>query len=135
MLSRVDGLLYVPEAAQGGITVLRPTADNSLETVHEIALPYAIDNLSEDQEGTIWAAIIPRGIEILKQAKDPRHYIPSSSVFKLSRNTEDKLIAEKVLEDRDGKVLPGTTTVVHDTKTGRLFLGGTYRPSSHIRAC
>ncbi len=29
---------------------------------------------------------------------------------------------EKVLEDRDGEVLPGTTTAIHDAKTGRLFL-------------
>lgn len=135
MLSSVDGLLYVPEAAQGGITALRPTTNNSLETVYQIELPYAIDNLSEDQEGTIWAAIIPKGIEILKQSKDPRNYFPSSSVFKLTRNTAGKLVAEKVLEDKDGKVLPGTTAVVHDTKTGRLFLGGTYKPEVPTRAC
>jgi hypothetical protein len=128
MRSRVDGLLYVPEAAQGGITVLRPTANNSLETIDEIDLPYAIDNLSEDQDGTIWAAIIPRGIEILKQSKDPHRYFPSSSVFKLSRDAGGKFVWEKALEDKDGGVLPGTTTVVHDTKTGRLFLGGMYTP-------
>lgn len=126
--SRVDGLLYVPEAAQGGITVLRPTANNSVEIIEKIDLPYAIDNLSEDQDGTIWAAIIPRGIEILKQSNDPHHYSPSSSVFRLSRNGGGKLVAEKVLEDKGGSILPGTTTAVHDAKTGRLFLGGMYTP-------
>lgn len=135
MRSRVDGLLYVPEAAQGGITVLRPTKNNSLETIDKIELPYAIDNLSEDQDGTIWAAIIPRGIEILKQSKDPHQYFPSSSVFKFSRNSGGKLIVEKVLEDKDGSVLPGTTTVVHDIKTGRLFLGGMYTPQAQTEMC
>lgn len=133
--SRVDRLLYVPEAAQGGITVLRPTANNSLEIVEKVDIPYAIDNLSEDQDGTIWAAVIPRGIEILKQSNDPQHYFPSSSVFRLSRGVGGKLIAEKVLEDKDGSVLPGTTTVVHDAKTGRLFLGGTYTPQLQTETC
>jgi arylesterase/paraoxonase len=30
----------------------------------------------------------------------------------------------KVIEDRDGEVLPGTTTVIHDALTGRLFMSG-----------
>lgn len=115
----------MPESAQGGITVLRPTADNSLEVIDKIHLPYAIDNLSEDQDGTLWAAILPRGIEIVKQAANPHHYFPSSSVFRLSRDKGGKFITEKVLEDSDGSVLPGTTTVVHDARTRKLFLGGT----------
>ncbi|KAL2278407.1 hypothetical protein FJTKL_14502 [Diaporthe vaccinii] len=126
--SLVDGLIYVPESAQGGITVLRPTADNSLEVIDKIHLPYAIDNLSEDQDGTLWAAILPRGIEIMKQAANPHHYFPSSSVFRLSRDKGGKFITEKVLEDSDGSVLPGTTTVVHDARTRKLFLGGAFSP-------
>jgi hypothetical protein len=31
---------------------------------------------------------------------------------------------EKVLEDKDSKVLSGSTTVRHDVKTGRLFISG-----------
>lgn len=124
--SRVDGFVYVPESAQGGITVLRPTADNSLEVIDEINLPYGIDNLSEDQDGNLWAAILPRGIEIMKQSTDPHNYFPSSSVFKVSRDAGGKFITEKVIEDSEGRVLPGTTTVVHDARTGRLFLGGMY---------
>ena len=116
----------MPQSAQGGITVLRPRSDNSLEVIDEIHLPYAIDNLSEDKDGTLWAAVLPKGIEIMKQANDPHHYFPSSSAFKLSRGKNGKFITEKVLEDSDGSVLPGTTTVVHDARTGRLFLSGVY---------
>lgn len=116
----------MPESAQGGITVLRPGPDNSLEVIDKIHLPYTIDNLSEDQDGNLWAAIIPRGIEIMKQPNDPHHYFPSSSVFKLSRDKGGKFITDKILEDSEGSVMPGTTTVVHDARTGRLFLGGTY---------
>lgn len=135
MRSRVDGLVYVPESAQGGITVLRPTADNSLEVVEKINLPYSIDNLSEDQDGTLWAAILPRALEIMKQSTDPHNYFPSSTVFKLSRDTEGKFITEKVLEDSEGRVLPGTTTVVHDARTGRLFLGGMYTHENQPETC
>lgn len=133
--SRVDGLIYVPQSAQGGIWALRPTADNSLEVVDEIHLPYAIDNLSEDQDGTLWAAILPRAVEIIKQSTDPHNYFPSSSVFKLSRDAGGKFVTEKVLEDSEGRVLPGTTTVVHDARTGRLFLGGMYTHEFESSTC
>lgn len=133
--SHVDGLVYVPQSAQGGIWVLRPTSDNSLEVVDEINLPYAIDNLSEDQDGTLWAAILPRAVEIMKQSTDPHNYFPSSSVFKLSRDAEGKFVTEKVLEDSEGRVLPGTTTVVHDARTGRLFLGGMYTHEFKSSTC
>lgn len=33
-------------------------------------------------------------------------------------------IVEKVIEDREGKVLPAASTAVHDVKTGNLWLSG-----------
>ena len=33
-------------------------------------------------------------------------------------------VVEKVIEDREGKVLPAASTVVHDVKTGNLWLSG-----------
>ncbi|ROW09842.1 hypothetical protein VMCG_02163 [Cytospora schulzeri] len=122
--SHLDGLVYVPRSAQGGITVLRPRKDQSLEFVDEINIPYAIDNLSEDRNGVIWAAVIPNAIQFMRQAKDPRHQSPSSSVFKIFRTEKGLYEVVKVLEDRHGQVLPGTTTVVHDVTTARLFLSG-----------
>lgn len=35
---------------------------------------------------------------------------------------------KKVLEDWEGEVLPGATAVVHDAKTGRVFLSGVVSP-------
>lgn len=122
--SHFDQKIYVPSSAQGGITVYRSHANGSLELTQEIYLPYAIDNLSEDQNGDIWAAVIPDGLEFFRHAKDPSHRVPPSSVFKLVRTDGGRFVAEKVLEDRDGALLPGTTTVVHDVSTGRLFLSG-----------
>jgi len=34
--------------------------------------------------------------------------------------------AEKVLEDGLGEILPVATTVIHDAKTGRLFLSSKF---------
>jgi hypothetical protein len=33
---------------------------------------------------------------------------------------------EKMLEDREGTTIGGATTVRHDSKTGRLFVGGEF---------
>lgn len=124
--SRVDQQIYLPSSAAGGVKVLRRHPDDSLELAHDVDLPYAIDNLSEDQNGDIWAAVIPRGVDFFKHTNSPFAFSPPSSVFKIRRGSNGTYDAkvEKVLEDRDGEVLPGTTTVVHDTITGRLFLSG-----------
>lgn len=58
LYSLSDGHVYVPSSAMGGIKVLYPHLNGSLELKHEIRLPYPIDNLSEDQNGDIWAAVI-----------------------------------------------------------------------------
>lgn len=125
--SHVDNHIYLPSSATGGIKAFKILADDSVELVNEIHLPYAIDNLSEDQNGDIWAAVIPRGLDFLKHAQNPLTFQPPSSVFRIKR-ADNKVLsktAEKILEDVRGEVLPGTTTVVHDMTTGRLFLGGT----------
>jgi len=35
---------------------------------------------------------------------------------------------EKVIEDKESEVLAGSTTVRHDAKTGRLFIGAAVHP-------
>lgn len=125
--SRFDDRIYLPSSAAGGIKVFRTSSNNSVELIHEIDLPYAIDNLSEDQNGDIWVAVITKGIEFIKSAKSPFTIFPPSSIFKITRTDSEAFAVTKALEDRDGEVLPGTTTVVHDTTTGKLFLGGKKR--------
>lgn len=98
--------------------------NNALEFEQHIDIPYAIDNLSEDQDGTIWAAAITHGPKFFKHAKDPFSYTPPSTILKVQRKENNEYEFQKVLEDRDGEVLPGTTTVVHDIPSGRLFMSG-----------
>lgn len=133
--SQVDQQIYLPSSAAGGVKIFKEHLNGSLELVHDIGLPYAIDNLSEDQNGDIWAAAIPKGVDFFKHTSSPFTFSPPSSVFKIQRGSNGIYDAkiEKVLEDRDGQVMPGTTTVVHDATTGRLFLSGKYQAFKLIR--
>ncbi|EXJ57530.1 hypothetical protein A1O7_07878 [Cladophialophora yegresii CBS 114405] len=125
-----DGLLYVPSAAIGGITVFRPKPDGSLLRVHFIDLDYPLDNLSEDSNGDIYAAALPKGMQSLAAFEDPLNQKSAPAavwrVRRLNRDVPNKYQYEltKVIEDAEGELLPSTTTCVHDAKTGRLFLSG-----------
>ena len=122
--------MYVPGAATGRITVFKPLSDGSLLKVHRIPLEYPIDNLSEDSNGDIFAASIPD----VKKAKAAFHEPLSkvaapATVWRVKRLNKHKprtyeYELSKIIEDREGEVLPGMTTVVHDAVTGRLFMSG-----------
>ncbi|KZL65740.1 serum paraoxonase arylesterase [Colletotrichum tofieldiae] len=126
-----DGLIYVPSAMAGGVQVYKVLPeDDGLQKVAEIPVPYSIDNLSVDGKGDIYAAVFPRGIEILQAAKDPLNISPKSAAVRIRKEGEGEgvYVWEKVIEDGAGEVLPGSTVVVHDAKTGRLFFGGVVSP-------
>ncbi|KAI1076983.1 hypothetical protein F5B20DRAFT_583722 [Whalleya microplaca] len=123
----LDGLLYVPSSMVGGIDVYAPQADHSLTKVTHIDTEYSIDNLSVDAEGDIYAAAFPQGLKVLQAYDDPLNSFPPSAVLRV-RKTPDGYEVTKILEDRDGEVLPASTTVVHDAKTGRLFLSSVISP-------
>ncbi|KAK5938706.1 hypothetical protein PMZ80_008898 [Knufia obscura] len=142
-------LLYVPSSANGNIRVYRPsfTAGSSIPTltkIHEIHIPYPIDNLSLDPHtGDIYVPCLPKALEMMAGFEDPYNAFPPSTVLRV-RRTGDldgqgqmKYEVEKVLENVGGKdtPLPGATTVVRDGKTGRLFLSvGLGDPPARDRA-
>ncbi|KIV94772.1 hypothetical protein PV10_02504 [Exophiala mesophila] len=125
-----DGLLYVPSAAVGGVKVYRPASDGSLTQVHHIRLDYPIDNISEDANGDLYLATMPKGLEALRPFDDPLNAAtPPATVWRvrrLHRESQDEYEyeLEKIIEDRDGEMLPGMTTVIHDAVSGRLFMSG-----------
>lgn len=121
-LCQHGGFVYVPSSAMGGVQVFRIKEDNGLEKVEDIPIDYGLDNLSVDADGDIYAAVFPKGIEIFKAFFDPFNARPPSTVLRIRKGDDGRHSWEKVLEDADGEVLPGTTTAVHDAKTGRLFL-------------
>ena len=108
--------------------------------VKEIDVPLPIDNLSVDKGGDIYAAAFPKIYLWAESSKNPFDVDPPSAVFRIHKSqrgvggakdaydeTDAIYVVDKVLED-DGSVLPGATTAVHDTKTGRIFLSGVMSP-------
>jgi arylesterase/paraoxonase len=121
LLRAQDGLLYVPSATMGGITVFEIQPDRSLEKLTQIAFPYPIDNLSQDSNGDIFIPHFPKMTAMLGMFDNPYGPTGPSAVSRL-RKTENGYEIDKVVEDKHGEVLPGTTTAIHDAKSGRLFL-------------
>lgn len=137
LLLHSDGRLYVPSSAAGGARVYQPQRDGSLEKVGDVDAFYALDNLSEDRNGDVFAASFPLGAQNLKFVKDPFGKVPPATVLRIRRSKDDGSLYEweKVLEDRDGEVLPAATAVVHDASTGRLFLSGMYHVQNTRATC
>jgi hypothetical protein len=123
----------VPSAARGDITVYKPDANGSVEKVHHLDLGYPIDNLSEDSDGDIFAATMPKGLQALAAFNDPLNTpTPPATVWRVRRINKaasDKYEYElfKVIEDGAGEMLPGMTTAIHDARTGTLFMSGEFR--------
>ncbi|KAK4637737.1 hypothetical protein CLAFUR0_02007 [Fulvia fulva] len=129
-----DGLLYVPSTYKGNIQIYRPLPDHSLERLGQIDVPYGLDNLSQDKDGDIWIAALPKPFEVLGAFEDPMNKVAPATILRARRKTAGEggrkveWEAEKMLEDRDAEVLPGATTAVHDVKTGRVFVSGVTAP-------
>jgi hypothetical protein len=102
-----------------------------------------IDNLSVDSKGDVYVAGFPDILGVLKAMKNSgKETDVASSVFRIrmilvgDEEAEKEFrfkegqggrvehVVEKVIEDRDGKALPAASTVVHDVKTGNLWLSG-----------
>ncbi|KAA8645032.1 uncharacterized protein ATNIH1004_009243 [Aspergillus tanneri] len=131
-----SGLIYVAQSGKGVVTVHSLTADNRLVQIDEIPMSMGVDNVSIDTKGNIFVGAFPNSIQLLKAFKDPYRTGAPSTVLMIRKKTADhdapaeKAAYEviKVVEDAEAKVLPTTTTAVHDPISGRLFLGGVTSP-------
>ena len=122
-LAQHDGLVYVPSSLEGTVSVYRIGDDNELKLLETIATEYPLDNISVDANGDLWVAALPDALLGIFQAfKDPFNARTKSTVLRIRKGEDGKHTWEKVLEDGEGVTLPATTTVVHDAKTGRLFM-------------
>ncbi len=92
-----------------------------------------IDNLSIDSAGDVFAAGFPDVLALIASLAHPEiETKTASAVFKIRKRAE--VVANgkenveyevtKVLEDIEGRILPGSTTAVHDVKTNSFWLGG-----------
>ncbi|KAF9771222.1 hypothetical protein IL306_011140 [Fusarium sp. DS 682] len=120
-------MLYLPDSITGYLYIYHILPNKNLEKIAEINLGYAVDNASVDENGDIWIAAFPIGVEIFKAYDDPYNVYPPTTVLRV-KEREGKYVVEKIIEDGKGEVLPAATTVVHDVKTGRLFLSSVISP-------
>lgn len=130
----LDGLFYVPSSIDGRIRVWALQANETLLKVDEVAVGMAIDNLSVDANGVIFAAAFPEPLKLVREVRNPAGVTIPGTVFKIRRLGAGNWEIEKILEDREGSTLPKMTTIaVHDVKSGRLFLAGIL--SSYMTVC
>ena len=140
------GKLFVPSAALGDVHVYTPLPNHELQLQQVIKIPYPIDNLSEDRDGNIIAAVFPRLPEAMAKFKDMDpsnvHSLdvqrqrrlygadrlkkePATAAMKITRVgmglEGERWVVSKLVEDGEGEVLPASTTYVRDGKTGTVF--------------
>ncbi|KAF1850774.1 calcium-dependent phosphotriesterase [Cucurbitaria berberidis CBS 394.84] len=131
-----DGLIYVPSSVDGQIRVFSINDDNTLKQLDTIHVRMPLDNVSPDAKGDLYVPGFPSGIQSAKGLANPYEEISPVSIWRI-RKTVDlgpdgvrsvDYRVEKVIEDRDAKVLSGATTIRHDVKTGRLFISAAVHP-------
>lgn len=124
----VTGLVYVAQAGKGAMAVYRLNDAGRLEQVDEVYLGMMFDNLTIDPEGNIFAGGFPDPQGLMRAFRNPYGTSAPSTIFMMRKvtgeNGKETYEVVKLVEDAEAKVLPTTSTAVHDSVTGRLFLGG-----------
>ncbi|KAJ3926003.1 MAG: hypothetical protein NXY57DRAFT_780109 [Lentinula lateritia] len=126
----LNASVYVASNMGGKISVFeRQAVDDSLILMDVIHIGQALDNLSLDNNGHLWAAAFPKAQDMVEHlTKNPLHLSPVAA-FKISVNTGpgsfygEKYAVEKIFEN-DGTTVSGSTSVVHDSERGMLFMHG-----------
>jgi hypothetical protein len=96
-----------------------------------------LDNLALDSDGILWAAAFPKLVDMGKHMRNSSHLSPVSAL-KIYANTGpnsfygEKYKVEKVFED-DGRIVSGSTSVVHDSERNLLFMHGI--TASYLTMC
>lgn len=100
--------------------------DITLKEIDVIHLGMPVDNLSLDKSsGHIYAAAFPRMIIMLKPFGKP-YEIDSPTTIWCIRKSASGYETTKVLEDKEANTVGGAIVVAHDSKTGRLSIGGKF---------
>ena len=128
-----DNLLYVPSTIAGNLQVYSIEPNKDIKKIHTIKIPYPLDNVTPDANGDLWIATLPDLDASLPGFDDPVNAKAPAGVIRVRKLGEGEYEVEKMLEDDKGDVLPMTTTVLHDAKTGRLFLSSVISP--YIAVC
>lgn len=113
----------------GKISVMELQPGKSLIEIDAIYHTMPIDNLSVDKNGDIWGAGFPSMMRTLASIADPWNVDWPTTVWRFQKEQfGGKYTTEKVIEDREARMVAGATTVQHDVKTRRLFMSGKSKP-------
>ncbi|KAF2623259.1 serum paraoxonase/arylesteras-like protein [Macroventuria anomochaeta] len=129
-----DGLIYVPSSADGTVKVFTLQPNQTLTQLHTIRVGMPLDNVSPDARGDLWVSGFPDVRQTMKAMADPYQHVSPATVFRIRKvkgGREDSKLeyeVKKMIEDKEGAIISGATTVVHDVKSGRLFLGAAASP-------
>jgi WD40 repeat protein len=117
-----DGLVYVPSSVDGSVRVFELQSDKTLKLLDTIHLNMPLDNISPDASGDLWVPGFPNFVQGKAAIENPSEKESPSTIWRIKK-TNTGYEPEKVLEDNSGEILSIVTTVRHDSKTGRLFMG------------
>ncbi|KAJ3909160.1 hypothetical protein F5879DRAFT_1007262 [Lentinula edodes] len=149
-----NGTVYVASTSGLELKMFEKQDDDSLVFLEGVHCDTPIDNLSIDNEGTVFAAGeypkvpsvvqnvklfsgMPKSLDLWEHTKNSSHPSPVCA-WTFSKNTGqgsfygEKYKVQKIYED-DGSIASGATTVVHDAERGRLFMHGVF--SHHLTVC
>ncbi|KUJ14191.1 serum paraoxonase/arylesterase-like protein [Mollisia scopiformis] len=125
--------VLVAHSAKGHLTSHTFFPSNrTLSPGQTIPVNMPMDNLSVDIHGDIYVAAFPKVLALIEAMDGEKRpdgewvEIPST-VFRV-RKEGATWVVEKVLEDVEGSVLPGSTVAARDGVTGMLWLGGVASP-------
>lgn len=154
-----DGLLYVPSSLLGRVYAYKPVLSSSgggdggdgkrgdLQLVATIDAGFSLDNISPDANGDMYIAAFPKVTDLLAAYANPYGSSPATASVRVPKGKKvaagpaggdndvswAEFEVDKIIEDGAGgraEILPGTTTVVHDAATGRLFFSSKFRQLS-----
>lgn len=94
-----------------------------LKHLDTVQLQMPLDNLALDAKGDLYVPGFPDLLRLIKWGEDPAVNRSPVTVLRISTSNGEYKVT-KVLEDGKSKIMTGVTTVRHDAKTGRLFMGG-----------
>lgn len=127
----LDGLFYVVQSGAGKVSVHELT-DGEFRRVGDVDTGILMDNLSVDSEGNILAAAFPDLMGMVKAFDQPEEMAVATTILRIrkTREVEDprQYAVEKVIEDKEGKMLSAATVAAYDVESGRLFTGGIITP-------
>lgn len=126
-----DGLFYVVQGGAGKVSV-HELVDGEFRRVSEVDTGILMDNLSVDAEGNIIAAAFPDLMGMARAFDHPEEMAVAATILRIKKAGEvegqGQYVVEKVIEDKEGKMLSAITVAAYDVESRRLFTGGIITP-------